>query len=645
MKTWKLISLLLVFFIFGACDDDVSDCPDAGGGGSATVSEVNACWGYESKTVLKNSGQILVPIKLDRASGNMLKVTVSAQQSDDEMIAREGVDFEIRDKVVNFPAGDTLAFLPVDLIDNGKAEKDRDIILHLSGVYSGKISTPKTCSLHIVNNAFVEFQYKNRETYEAAGTYKIPVLVTGDILENTTFTVRVKEGGTAQEGTHFNLPKTTYTLEKGATAAEVEIELVDDDETNTDRWFDLEIVAVNGSNAIIGKSIPVCRVTIISEEVLRFVAFDASEYSVEEGKDLRIPIVLDKAPGNGEADVEVTFSVKTANSTAVEGIDFTIEEKTLRFVPGQKENELVVHILDNDWIDVDRNFVLSFRESQGANIGTPDVCQVTIRNNDFPVFAQNSYMLEEDYGELILPVELPSVSSTDTRLTVKVLAGEAAKEGKHYTLPLSEILIPAGQTTGEVRVNIGHDLEWEQTPVFTVYIAQANGVVLKESDCAAVISLQPCDYRKFLGTWYLTSLKPEAMKTNCEIVVSAGENGEDFNKRYVCNTAAGALTSNSAAAFEWHMNYDKNTGAIQLVMGEKINLGGNLSMSGKSIYITWYYYGNQTTKYIETTWDGDDTLLWNSGNNYVCLACIGVNDGSWVGQVAWHLENVKMVRK
>lgn len=29
----------------------------------------------------------------------------------------------------------------------------------------------------------------------------------------------------------------------------------------------------------------------------------------------------------------------------------------------------------------------------------------------------------------------------------------------------------------------------------------------------------------------------------------------------------------------------------------------------------------------------------------VCLAYIGVDDNSWAGQAAWHLNNVKMIRQ
>lgn len=501
MKIWKLISVLLLACMVGACDDDPAGEELNGGASVNTAGQAKASFGLESKTVLKNAGEVLVPICLETAVDQTVKVTFSAQQSDENNIAREGVDFDIPEKVVTIAAGDTTGFLKVVLLDNGKAEEDRTVVLNMTGVYDGQVSGIKTCLLHIVNNAFVEFQYKNRETYEAAGSYKVPLLVTGDIKETTTFTVRVKEGGTALEGTHFKLPETSFTLEKGATSAEVEIELIDDTEANEDRWFDLEIVSVTGSNATVGRSIPVCRVTIISEEVFKSVAFSAASFTVEEGKTLRIPVALDKAPKSGEADVVVTFSVKIANSTAVEGEDFTITEKQLTFVAGQKEDELVIETIDNDLINADKVLELSIKAAAGANIGTPDICQVTILNNDLPAFQQAAYTVEEDYGNYILPVTLSNALSEDVTLKIKVVALENATEGKHYTLTTNEVAIQQGETSGNVELNIGYDQTWTGTPTFKVVVEEANGVTFDDNVCATEITLEQCTYRKMIGDW------------------------------------------------------------------------------------------------------------------------------------------------
>ncbi len=560
MKTWKLISMLLLAFMVGACDDDPAvEEGNGGGAGSGSLNQVSASWGIESKTVLKNVGQVLLPVKLSNSSDKAVKVTVAAQQSDDAAIAREGIDFDLPEKVVTFPAGDTLAFLSVDLLDNGKVETDRTVVLNITGVYDGQAAAAKTCSLYIVNNAFVEFQYKNRETYEAAGTYKIPVLVTGELKEATTFTVRVKEGGTAMEGTHFILPQTVFTLEPGVTSAEVEIELTDDTEANEDRWFDLEIVSVTGSNAVVGRSIPLCRVTIISEEVAKAISFENAKYSVVEGDSIYIPLVLDKAPAAGEATVQVTISIKST-SIAKEGTDFTIENKVLNFVPGQKMEEIAIKALANGIVDADRTFEIYIKAAAGANIGTMDACSINIQNKDFPAFSQEVYKVEEDYGQFIIPVTLPTAPASDIVLNLHCVEGSAIP-GTHYTLESNEIQVKAGETTGNIILNIGYTEKWTDIPSFHVAITGTNGSDWEITPDPIKVELEQCAFRKLLGEWTMTS-EIDNCKTPCDIVITSVEWQKEIHvveKQHMW----------SEHDTYYNCKYDKNTNTLTMLLQQR----------------------------------------------------------------------------
>lgn len=570
MKIWKLIPMLLLAFMAGACDDDPAGEDEINGGGTSagTTELAKASFGYESKTVLKNAGEILVPVRLEAPVSSAVKLTFSAQQSDESNVAREGIDFDLPEKVVTIAAGDTTGFLNVVLLDNGKAEEDRTIVLNMTGVYNGQVSGSKTCSLHIVNNAFVEFGYQNRETYEAAGSYMVPVIVEGEIRETTTFTVRVKEGGTAQEDTHFTVPEKSFTLEPGATSAEVQIDLVDDTEANEDRWFDLEIVSVSGSNAIIGKSAPVCRVTIISEEVFKSVSFGEAAYSVEEGKTLHIPVVLDKAPQSGEKDVLITFSVKTGSSTAVEGTDFTIEEKQLTFVAGQKESELVIETTDNTLINADKVIELSIRAADGANIGTTDACQVTILNTDFPAFEQPAYTVEEDYGKLELPLVLSAAQPNDVTLKVKVVPVENATAGTHYELAASEVVIPQGETSGKVELNIGYTPEWAGTPSFKVVVEGANDVAFDDEICASEIQLEQCAFRKLLGNYTCTVNNAQV----CVASTTATISQVTWNKEMKV-VLKSFYPSGGPQDVYFNMNWDKTAKSLNIVLNKQCNDG------------------------------------------------------------------------
>ncbi|MDE6451022.1 MAG: hypothetical protein K2L23_01790, partial [Odoribacter sp.] len=279
MKTWKLISVLFLAFMLGACDDDPAEEEINGGG---VPGQVDVAWGYESKTVLKNSGQVNVPLKLERAVNSTVKITVEAEKGDAATVAREGIDFNIPEKVVTIPAGDTIAYLALDLLDDEKAGTDREIKLKITGVYGGgKVGELRTTSLFIVSNAFVEFEKGKWETWESAAVETsseeirnsrfIPLVVTGELTETVTVVLEVTDSS-AIEPTHFTVEK-ELTLTPGTTRMNVEVKPVDDEEMNEDRIFILRIKEIRGGNLVIGKTTPSCEVKILSEEILRSLSW------------------------------------------------------------------------------------------------------------------------------------------------------------------------------------------------------------------------------------------------------------------------------------------------------------------------------------------------------------------------------------
>lgn len=560
----KILRLLSIWFALSLCltacdDDDNNEVP--GNGSTPTVPQVAVSFDKEEMTVLKNAGEVQLPVVLAEAAEGPVRLTVAVKEQTDGT-AEEGIDFDLKEKVITIAKGSTIGYVNLMLYDNSKADSDKSFVLEIKNVYDyGKAAdTKQNCTVRIVSNAFAEFQYANRETAEAAGTFQIPLLISGEIKTATTLTVRVKEGGTALEGTHFTIPNPQITLAPGATAANVEIALIDDKDANEDRWFDLEIVEIQGSNAIIG-SLNICRLTIVSEEVAKAVAFEKTAYSVEEGEEIRIPVLLDKAPAIGEDKVLVTISLKS-NGSAIEGTDFTIENKVLEFAPGQKVEDIVIHTIPNDQLDADRSFELYIKAAAGANLSTPDACTVTIQNNDFPVFAQESYSVEEAMGKFTIPFTLTEAPTSDITLNVVCEPiDNSAIEGTHYTLETSEVVVKAGETTGNIVLNIGHTSEWGNTPVFKTTVTGMNGINWDITPSPVTTELQQSTYRKLLGQWQLTS---KFGVTSATVSLSC-ETDANFNKIL---SMKGIYAENREDTF--HLTFDPKTHAIQVILGENV---------------------------------------------------------------------------
>lgn len=629
MKLTKYLFILSMLFIgFTACDDDETEDPQ-GGSGSGTAEKVAVSFAETGRTVLRNGGQVQIPIRLEKATTETVRVNIGVEDPADATVAEEGIDFNIEEKVINIAAGDTLAYLMVDVFDDGKANNDKSVNFTINSVYGAgvKAEANQNFTLQITSNAFVEFQYENRETTEGAGTYAIPVLVTGSIEEQTTVQVRVKEGGTAQEGTHFTIETPTLTLEPGATSASVEIALTDDEEANADRWFDLEIVSVDGSNAIIG-SRSLCRVTIVSEEVLKYISFGAATYTVKEGDEIYIPVYLDKAPSANE-DVRITFSVRQQGTTAEENVDFTIEGLEVTFVEGQLEGELVIRTEHLEALEADKLINLGIRATVGANIGDIQETVVTIQDIDLPVFSQSRYEVEEAWGSYLLPVTIqPQVE--DVTLHVAIASNGTATEGTHYQLVSEYVTIPAGSTTANVEVNIGYEEEWTVNPSFTLYLSGANeNMVWDATRSYTTVSLVQTPFRSLLGNWLCEVQNAD----NCAAVTNATIENVSFGEEVRVNLPG--FWNGDAYTTYFNMRYNKEDRTLSIVLNQRCedhNWNFNAGAQGVILRFLWAPDINLTSINM-SNWDIENGVITFPDNGQ--FGGGGAANGAMTGCDVW----------
>lgn len=600
MKILKLLSICFALSLcLTACDDDDNEVP--GEGNAVNVPQVAVAFDKEEMTVLKNAGEIQIPVVLAQAAEGPVRLTIAVKEQTDNTAA-EGIDFDLKEKVITIAKGNTIGYVSLTLYDNNKADTDKSFALEIKNVYDyGKAAdTKQNCTVHIVSNAFAEFQYANRETYEAAGTYQIPLIITGEIKTATTLTVRVKEGGTALEGTHFTIPNTQITIAPGATSANIEIALVDDKDANNDRWFDLEITEIQGSNAIIGSQ-KICRMTIISEEVAKSVAFADVSYSVQEGQILFIPIALDKAPAAGEEEVVVTLSIKTANSTAIENTDFTIETKEIRFIPGQKESEIKITTIPNNEVDADRDFELSIKAVTGANMGTPDICKVSIKNDDFPSFDTSVSEVKEGMGNYPIEITIPAV---DRERILKITTETTGNNPENFfkNIP-TEIVVPARaeKVSFQINIDIDRNVDIDDLPTLIINLTEVDHFIL-ETPISKTLQLKGWPYRRCWGnyTFYYSLWDGTNWAARTTDMVISNNDNEDNNDKILIGTGEVEGT-----AVTYQFIFDHETQKISLFK-MNVNIAAGIT----------HNWSNNSSADIPVTMNNFDKFIIECGGGY-----------------------------
>lgn len=321
--------------------------------------------------------------------------------------------------------------------------------------------------------------------------YNIPVMLSGTFRKPVKFEVAVHavDGeNAAVENVNFRLPENTIIVESADAGIYVPVEIIDDGEIRDDIVFEVEITGVTGG--VIHTSNRRVMVTILGDKL---ASFGAESYSVKEGEELRIPVTLNKPLLEGDADPKVAVVVNGGSDG-----DFVLVADTLRFKPGELSGEVVIEAVDNRNLDANRILEVSIVKAGGIYIGSIGSCTVTIEDDESPAFEIGKVTVEEDCGDVELTVGLPIPLETDVRLELDITEGA----GK-YSLVTKELSIPAGETTGKVILNIGHEAEYGDTPQFTVFVRSANGIPYGENVCSADVTIEQCLYRKMLGEWVM----------------------------------------------------------------------------------------------------------------------------------------------
>lgn len=626
MKTWKLVSMFLLAFVAGACDDESAGEID-GGVGSAEQADV--VWGYEAKTVLKNSGEVRVPLKLSRAVNSAVKITVEAEKRDVNTIAREGIDFNIPEKVVTIPAGDTIAFLKLDLLDDGKMTIDREIKLRMTGVYGGgKMGELKTTSLYIVNNAFVEFEKAKWETWESANVETssevvrnsrfVPLVITGELTEAATIVLEVTDRS-AIEPTHFTVEK-EFRVSPGQTRIEVEVKPVDDSEINDDRIFILKIKEIRGGNLVLGKATPECEVKILSEEIQRNLFWEKTELNVEDKEAvLDIPVVLDKVP---LAAFTVDIEVDADGTDAVEGVDYEILTPQVS-IDASRKATVQVKVLNNREINAGRTLALKFANITDNTIfvnNESNTFTLAIDNSDFPTFEEKGEELEigvYEYKEVWIAI--PAVDRERT-ITLKYSTTET-EPGTYFDDFTESVIVSANANRVSVPLITKYTINFPKVaPRVTMSIEKVDDFVLDNGETNTYVLTQN-KYSKWLGEYTFTDTYA---KWTLNVIVTAGSTGEEiaanWNKKLVVKSLDGVLGLSDA---QWYIEFDPENTTGNLLLNEKLfnydilesDSEGN-DIHGYIYWIDWSTDG--ATQTIPVIFKEDGSIIWDT-NDYFSI--------------------------
>ncbi|MBC8094581.1 MAG: DUF11 domain-containing protein, partial [Akkermansiaceae bacterium] len=384
--------------------------------------------------------------------------------------AVDGVNYDAVITNITFPAGEVLASIPIQIIQDFVITPDLIVNLLISNPTApAGLGNQTDAILTIVNKdsavSFFSAAYTVGKNI-ASGRAAIQVIRQGTSGGTGSVTFTTTNGGTAVAGTDY-LPTTeTVTFNPGETLKIVDVPILDNGIPGGNKTLALALINPSGtiltapSNAIL---------TILDTVIApgRF-SFATNSYTANEGDGTVTLTILRTDGSSGNASVNYSLVAGTAQS----GINYSLANGTVNFGDGQTLRTLDVPLINNTLVQGPVSFSVTLSgPTSGALLLAPTNTTVTILDNDEALAVISSgaaLVAESNPNNVIDPSEAVTIS-----FALRVSTGTNLNSLVATLLPTNGITSPSSpQNYGALNVR-GHAASRNFS--FTVNPAYTNG--------------------------------------------------------------------------------------------------------------------------------------------------------------------------
>ncbi len=429
--------------------------------------DITASSGDESATT------VYVTVSMDRTHG--YTTTVDYAVTGGTAVSPD--DYTIAGTQLTFDSGVTQQDIVITVVDDGDVEPDETIEITLSNPTNGILGANTVHTYTIQDNdtglPSVAFDLTASNGDESV----TPVNLSVSLSESSAQTVTVDfavTGGTAVSPDDFTIAASPLTFDPGVTQQDVVITVVDDGDVEPNET--IEVTLSNPSNATLGANTVHTYTINNNDVVVPEVQFDLTSSSGDEGvANVNLSVSLDQSTTQ---TVTVDFAV--TGGTAVDPDDFTIAVSPLTFDPGVTQQDIVITVVDDGWVEADETVEVTLSNPTNATLGANTVHTYTINDND--VYPTVAFDLTSSSGdESVTPVSLSvslSASYVETVTVDFAVTGGTAVNPDDFTIAASPLTFDPGITQQDIVITIVDDGEDEPDETIEVTLSNPSKATL-----------------------------------------------------------------------------------------------------------------------------------------------------------------------
>jgi YD repeat-containing protein len=423
-----------------------------------------------SASALESVGSASIPVVLSQPLAQ--KVTISYAPTGGS--ARRGIDYFLSPGKLSFQPGETLASIPITLIDNTRREGNRTVEVSLSAPAGAKLGSAHVTFTILDDDPLpsVAFTASASAAPESKAVAILSVALSNPSLQDVT--VHYTVGGTATFGSDHRLAPGSLTFKAGQTRKTLTLPVINDAVNEPDETVVVSLFSP--VNAVLGAQSEFTY-TITNDDPVPSVGFTAASSS---GPEIKSPVSL-QVQLSAASSRTVTVPWTVGGTATGGGFDYTLAAGTLTFAPGEVGKPIVLPITADAVADDNETVVVTLGAPANAVLGAHPSYTYTIRDSGPSVGFEVDHSTIVEGTQASLAVVLNTPLATDVSLHYAVTGGSATGGGVDDTFAPGKLTIPAGQTRGTITIPTIDDMLSEGNETVQVTLSAPINALLRSS--------------------------------------------------------------------------------------------------------------------------------------------------------------------
>jgi Ca2+-binding RTX toxin-like protein len=395
-----------------------------------------------------------------------------------------GSDYTANSGTLTFNPGDTSQQITVLVNGDTSSEADETFNVTLSSSTNATLGTTISSTATIVNDdsagspGTLAFSSPTYTVNESGTQATITITRSNGTTGSVSVNIATATGGTATAGSDYTSLTQTLTFNNGETSKTVNIPINSDTLDEANETVNLTLANATGGATIGGAS---AVLTIVDNNPPPTLSISPATLSQNEGNSgttaFSFTVSLNTASGQ-----TVTVPYTTNNGTATAGSDYTDNDGTLTFNPGDTTKTITVQVNGDTSVEPNETFTVNLGAPTNATLGTTSQSTATLLNDDVVTtnpgvlsFSAPTYTVTENGVQATLTVV--RTGGSDGAVTVRLAtANGTATAGNDYTSVNTTISFADGDTTAKtITIPISDDTLVESNETVKLTLSNPTG--------------------------------------------------------------------------------------------------------------------------------------------------------------------------